>query len=144
MVDILAIASGWSTVTVRFNEIGQSSLLIFAVTKTPPCRVSCWAVVRDIARAHCCNEREYPHLRLASTVIPLLTNHPPRALNINRSAAERSATRGASRSRRHISRRQPTTNPCGISHVDDHSEERSVVRERRHLPSSSPGSDSSR
>lgn len=72
-----------------------------------PCRVPCWSV-RDIARERVVATRgNIPRLRLAARYPPPRAN-PPRALNINRSAAERSAARGASRPSSHLSS-QPTT-----------------------------------
>lgn len=145
MVDILAIGKrvvfGARDASTRSGS--PVSLYSLLRNKLP---LSC-AVLVSSARyrgvARCYNEREGSPSALGRHPPP---RDPPRALNINRSAAERSAARGASRSRR-ISRRcsrQPTANPYGISHVDDHSEERSVVREGRQLPSPSPRSDSSR
>lgn len=109
MVDILAIANGWSTValreTLQRDRAVQSPYNRCYENPSWSCAVlvsGARYIASEQARRH--NEREYPpsaldHPRL---VIPLLTSPPPRALNINRSAAERSAARGASRSPLHL------------------------------------------
>jgi len=133
--------SGWSTVreTLQRDRAVQSPY-ICCYEVNSPCRVP-WSVVRNIARARCYKEKEYPSA---------LDRHPPpRELPscIKYQSIDNRTQRSAwcipfvVASRRS---RQPTANPCGISHVDNHSEERSVVREGRQLPSPFPGSDSSR
>lgn len=148
MVDILAIASGWSTVAVRETlqrDRAVQSPYIRCYEVNPP--LSCAVLVSARYRESALLRREgispsalgHPRCHPSS-------REPPRALNINRSAAERSAARGASLSSLHLSS-QPTADDKireGFLTSTIHSEERSVVREGRQLPSPSPGSDSSR
>lgn len=138
MVDILAIANGWSTVreTLQRDRAVQSPY-IRCYEINSPCRVPCWSVVRDIARARRCNKREYPRLRLTTpVVIPLLAN-PPRALNINRLAAERSAARGASHSSSHLTS-QPTADDEYVRDFSRQRSQRGAIRRPRRETASLP------
>lgn len=94
-----------------------SPVSLYSLLRKPP--LSCAVLVKwcEISRERVVPTRgNNPRPRLAAPAgHPPPHEPPPRALNINRSAAERSAARGAPRSSSHLSRRQPTANPCGIS-----------------------------
>lgn len=81
MVDILAIASGWSTVAVREtlqrDRAVQSPYI--RCYENPPCRVPCWSSgARYRERARRFNEREYPRPRLAAPAGHPTPHEPPR------------------------------------------------------------------